>query len=54
MYAMVCFAIFIPTSSISYAPITMFPKDSLSGHSGRHIRNSVTTIWFLFVIIYSF
>ena len=54
MYAMLCFAIFIPTSSISYAPITMLPKHSLSGHSGRHVRNSVTTICFLFLIIYSF
>ena len=54
MYAMLCFAIFIPTSSISYAPITMLPKHSLSGHSGRHVRNSVTTICFLFLITYSF
>ena len=53
-YAMLCFAIFIPTSNISYAPITMLPKHSLSGHSRRHVRNSVTTIWFLFLIIYSF
>ena len=45
MYAVLCVAIFIPTSSISYAPITMLPKHSLSGLSGRHVRNSVTTIW---------
>ena len=53
-YAMLCFAIFIPTSSIGYAPIAMLPKHSLSSHSGRRISNSVTTIWFLFLIIYSF
>ena len=53
-YPMLCFAIFIPTSNIGYSPITMLPKHSLSGHSGRHIRNSVTTIWFPFLIIYSF
>ena len=53
-YPMLCFAIFIPTSNIGYSPITMLPKHSLSGHSGRHIRNSVTTIWFPFHIIYSF
>ena len=53
-YAMLCFAIFIPTSNIGYSPITMLPKHSLSGHSGRPIRNSVTTIWFPFLIIYSF
>ena len=45
-YAMLCFSIFIPTSSISYAPITMLPTHSLSGHSSRHVRNSVTTICF--------
>ena len=32
----------------------MLQKHSFSGHSGRHIRSSVTTIWFLFLIIYSF
>ena len=53
-YTMLCFAILIPTSSIGDASITMLPKHSFSGHSGRHIRNSVTTIWFLFLIIYSF
>ena len=53
-YAVLCFAIFILTSSVSYAPITMLPKHSHSGHSGRHVRNSVTTIWFLFLKIYSF
>ena len=53
-YAMLCFAIFIPTSSIGYAPIAMLPKHSLSSHSGSRISNSVTTIWFLFLIIYSF
>ena len=53
-YAMLCFAIFIPTSSIGHAPIAMLPKHSLSSLSGRRISNSVTTIWFLSLIIYSF
>ena len=50
-YAILCFATFIPTSSKGRASIAMLPKHSLSGHSGRRISNSVTTIWFLFLII---
>ena len=50
-YAILCFATFIPTSSKGRASIAMLPKYSLSGHSGRRISNSVTTIWFLFLII---
>ena len=53
-YAILCFATFIPTSSKGRAPIAMLPKHSLSGPSGRRISNSVTTVWFLFLIIYSF
>ena len=58
-YTMLCFSIFIPTSNISYSPITTMimttlPKHSLSGHSGRHVRNSMTKICFLFLIICSF
>ena len=53
-YAILCFVTFIPTSSKGRAPIAMLPKHSLSGHSGRRISNSVTTVWFLFLIIYSF
>ena len=50
-YAILYFATFIPTSSKGRASIAMLPKHSLSGHSGRRISNSVTTIWFLFLII---
>ena len=50
-YAILCFATFIPTSSKGRASIAMLPKHALSGHSGRRISNSVTTIWFLFLII---